>query len=175
MREFSGTTYRDVSEEILSLAVAASATGESMFTVLNGVGLIADPRPTDPDYVDQLIWTYWVAFKLEDREPIGKREFYQNLVPELQALKLRLMAEWEHAASRDEKFVVQWLIRLVPATWGGAWVWDDGEVERLAEQLLGFNNRFIEQARQALVHPQLYRLGVRWIREARLWLTEQGN
>jgi hypothetical protein len=172
MQEFVGILFNSTSKEIKGLVEAAREVRQPMYTVINGVGLIADPHTQDPDYIDQLIWTFEVVFEPDDRAVIGQREFYQNIVPELQALRGRLLAELD--GLEDDDRAIEFLLRLAPVTWC-KWAWNRRDSRAVLSRLGSGRHRLIELGRNALLHPHAYSLNHAWIAQAHSWLGREGR
>src|SRR2546423_607982 len=154
-RRFDGTVFNLALDEVRALVAAARENGEATFTILNGIGLIADPWAIDPDYIEQLVWTYDLVKDVGDREVIGRRHFYQNLVPELQALAAVLLKEFSRLNLDDERAVVAWLVRFMPVSWC-RWARPQGEDERrILAGLAGSSSRLVREAKILLASMHL--------------------
>lgn len=172
MEFFPGTTWKPVDDEVLALVQAAQERGEWLCTNLNEVGLIADPQPADSEYADQLLWTYETMFHKKNRAVIGQREFYQNLVPELQALGQVQIKNLVTLDMGNDRELVQWLHKLVPVTWC-PWAWTRDQARGLARQLPESQNVHVRDAKYIL--PGSGQLSARWYDAADEWLRASGE
>jgi hypothetical protein len=170
MREFPGNSRQPANDEVRALTAAAYECGEWLFTDLNGVLLAADPRPADPDYNEQLVWTYNIAADPENSAIIGPREVFQNLVPELQALGYIQLARLIQPSEPHDKTLVQVLLPLVPVTWC-EWAWPERRMRQVTAQLAGSHNGHIIAAKAALSGAGGH-LNAAWYRQASLWLMQ---
>lgn len=164
MEHYVGATWNRVDEEVAALVKAAYDRGVWLYTELNGVGLIADPRPTDPNYAAQLLWTFEKMFYKKNRAIVGQRAYYQNLVPELQAFRHAHMERFAALDVRNNEALIEWLLRFVPVTWC-PWACTTRQARELARRLPPQStNIHVQAAKQML----LYRceLDAEWYQEA---------
>lgn len=167
MEYFPGTLYNRTESEVLALAQAAKESGKWLFTDINEINIIADPQPVDPEYPDQLVWTYKAVFPREKRTIIGQRAFYQNLIPEMQALAHTLQKDFAGLDITNHTALIQWLHKLVPVTWC-EWALPDAQLKKLGRQLPMSPHVPLQQAKPLLQNG--YSLSAQWHYTTSTWL-----
>lgn len=82
MEEFRATPGNDIQVELDALVQQVLRTSKETIARFNDTIVIADPKAAkaDPDYADDLSWTFWMAH--HNSNIIGKRKEYRNIVPE---------------------------------------------------------------------------------------------
>lgn len=162
------------------------------YSVVSGIKIIADPQlyAARPDYAVELQWTLDMAL----RQPhivahlLEGKDGCPNLVPELEVLVERLFDELRTLELHDHRAVLQWLARLVPATWHKETLCKKQKrviVDRLAECAEYQDWRYLDvtsvpanptqqgqyYVKAALIGLSHFCLNERWLLNTRAWLN----